>query len=77
MNQFNPSDCLKSDLSEGEDCVICEKKIPRGDKVVAVEVTIGSSFIKALQKKLRKECHVHCAENIHGVLGLRIAEAKK
>lgn len=55
---------LSADRSKGDTpCVICETKISKGEKVIAAEVKIGSSFITALQKTLRKEIHVQCAKS--------------
>lgn len=78
MSGLNPSDVLKAGRGSGaEDCVICNLKVKKDEPVVVVEITIGSTFIKALQKKLRKESHLACAELVHSVLGLRLVEANK
>ena len=60
----------------GTQCVICDYRISPGEKVIAAEVKIGSSFIAALQKTVRKETHVKCAAAASELIGKKIAQAE-
>ncbi len=68
---------LKAERSKGgHDCASCENKIAAGEKVIAAEVTVGASFLKALQKTVRREAHLNCAMSLYAILGRKIAQAE-
>lgn len=62
--------------TEKAECILCERTISVGDRQIYVEVKVGASFMKALQKTIRKSSCVPCAKSIYGCLGARIEQAE-
>jgi len=76
--RLDPETVLRPARGSGsESCVICQSLVARGEPSLALEVTIGSTFVKALQKTVRKEAHLACAKKVHETLGRKISEAEK
>lgn len=66
----NPREVLKAGHATGKErCPICDDPVvPKGQRVVVVEVVVGASFIKALQKTVRHEAHLECALKVQVAL---------
>ncbi len=70
------SQIVKPEKSKGGvDCALCENKISAGERVLSVSVVVGASFMKALQKTVRREIHLNCAMSAHEIIGQKIDEA--
>ena len=63
---------VKAAVSAGDLCVLCDKAIVKGDRVVAAEYRVGG---KVIGKTIRVETHVSCLREFRDLLDLRIQEA--
>jgi hypothetical protein len=63
--------------TENSDCILCERVISVGSPQIYVEVKVGASFMKALQKTIRKCACIPCAKSILGCLTARVEEAER
>ena len=56
----------------GGECVLCEKAIVKGERMIAGEYRVGG---KLIGKNIRVEAHVSCVREFRDLLDLRIKEA--
>ncbi len=60
-------------ISEGAECIICEKDIQTGDRIIEVNVKIPM-IITSISKRV--EVHMDCAKDLRDLIDKRLKEAK-
>lgn len=61
-------------VSEGSECVICERDIVIGERIVEVNVKIPM-VITTISKRV--EVHMDCAKDLRDLIDKRLKEAKR
>ena len=65
---------IKAVTSAGSECLWCDDPIRDGEQAILIIFKIPLIITSTT---VEKQGHIRCAEELHGLLGLRIKQAKR